>query len=141
MMTTTGVGSAPPPSRLLSGLYYPEDVNSRIAMGDGVGDGMSDLIQRDMVVQRACTSKNRATLNVMEDDVELVRLVLKTPVVAKHVRALLATYFTSDSDRLAGWIGRGKNAWPVKVWQRGMPLSKWSEDVQKSIMGQISVIM
>jgi hypothetical protein len=53
MTTTTGVGSAPPPSRLLSGLYYPEDVNGRIVIGDGVGDGTSDLIQRDIIYAKA----------------------------------------------------------------------------------------
>ena len=70
-----------------------------------------------------------------------MRLVGKTPIVEKHVWPLLAPNLTSDPDWLAGWIGRGKDAWVVDLWQRGTPLSKWSEDVQKNIMGQISVIM
>lgn len=76
--------------------------------------------------------KDRATLNVMEDDVEIMRLVWKSSIVEEYVRTLFAPNLTSDPNRLAGWISRGKSTWSVEVW---------AEDVQKRYVGQISVIM
>jgi hypothetical protein len=60
--------------------------------------------------------KNWATLNVMEDDVEIMRLVRITSIVEEYVRTLSALDLTSDPNRLAGWIGRDKNTWSAEVW-------------------------
>jgi hypothetical protein len=84
--------------------------------------------------------KDGAALDVMKDNVELMRLVGEPPIVEKHVWALLAPNLTSDSDRLAGWICRREDAWSVEIWPRGTSLSKRSVDVHKRIIGQISVI-
>ena len=85
--------------------------------------------------------KNRAALDVMEDDIKLVRLIGKTAVVEEYIRTLLATNFASDSDWLAGWTGRGTDAWSVAIEQRGTPSSNMSEDGQKVNVAQISVTM
>ncbi len=79
--------------------------------------------------------KNWAALDVMEDDVKLVRLIRKTAVVEEYIRTLLAANFASDSNGLAGWAGGAKNGWSVAIELRGIRLSNRSEDVQKNYFG------
>ena len=76
--------------------------------------------RRDMLA----SPKNGSALDVMQDNVELVGLVGEPPIIEKYIRALPTPNLPSDSDWLAGWIGRCEDVWSVETWPKGTSLSQ-----------------
>jgi hypothetical protein len=66
-------------------------------------EGRVNIVDRRRVMY--APPKNGAALDIMLDNIELVRLVGEPPIVEKYVGTLLAPNFLSDSDWLAGWSG------------------------------------